>query len=412
MQSLKSLTAPFGLGLSATLAPPFSNESFSGGPFQGGVVGYPAPLSYRSARHEQVESVPPTEAIYSYGQLNTFSDRYLAHAASRLVSNPDVQQASQEAIISRVRGLDLSASPAMEPHETNTYLDSVEHAQLSSKASSGQDRLLASVTDRSRMEDTTRLPYPPLPLHDEVSGYQATTNCMDYDPMWGLSQSYPGTSLGFDSRDSNIARFATSANTSSLASSRSLSDPSLMLDDPWPGRTTTEFLQADQVYEALTKREGGGEYHAGPGNHHQHEGSTGLSNSHGCGHSHSHDLSPLPVDSAMSDDLVATPGPSSRAVGGNIGAGRVEEGRIGSKKRIWYRAPNGQFASAMQVLSGQFVGDQNGGNNGQSSPRSGEIIRRIRRRRKSEEVERKYRCDFDGCDKAYGTLNRKYCMHP
>ncbi len=83
---------------------------------------------------------------------------------------------------------------------------------------------------------------------------------------------------------------------------------------------------------------------------------------------------------------------------------RMEEGSIGSKRRIWYRAPNGQFASASQVRVGGEGGD--GSSNGGGSSRGSEPFRRIRRRRKSEEVERKYRCDFPGCDKAYGTLNR------
>ena len=91
------------------------------------------------------------------------------------------------------------------------------------------------------------------------------------------------------------------------------------------------------------------------------------------------------------------------------GGGRMEEGCIGSKRRVWYRAPNGQFASATQALSGQYSGEERG-SNGEGSSSSAGGIRRIRRRRKSEEVERKYRCDFDGCDKAYGTLNRKYCV--
>lgn len=85
---------------------------------------------------------------------------------------------------------------------------------------------------------------------------------------------------------------------------------------------------------------------------------------------------------------------------------RTEEGSIGSKRRIWYRAPNGQFASASQVRMGREGGD--GSSNGEGSSRGSEPFRRIRRRRKSEEVERKYRCDFAGCDKAYGTLNRTY----
>lgn len=33
--------------------------------------------------------------------------------------------------------------------------------------------------------------------------------------------------------------------------------------------------------------------------------------------------------------------------------------------------------------------------------------RKIRKRRKWEEIERKYQCDFPDCDKAYGTLNRE-----
>ncbi|PWY96958.1 hypothetical protein BCV70DRAFT_49981 [Testicularia cyperi] len=74
--------------------------------------------------------------------------------------------------------------------------------------------------------------------------------------------------------------------------------------------------------------------------------------------------------------------------------------RQGGRRRIWYRAPNGQFASAAQMLSHHVNGGESQGSNGSSSG-----IRRIRRRRKSEEIDRKYRCDYPGCDKAYGTLN-------
>lgn len=86
-------------------------------------------------------------------------------------------------------------------------------------------------------------------------------------------------------------------------------------------------------------------------------------------------------------------------------ANRMEEGTIGSKKRIWYRAPNGQFASATETQYGHST--VGGAGIGEGSARSNDGIRRIRRRRKSEEVERKYRCDYEGCNKAYGTLNRE-----
>lgn len=108
----------------------------------------------------------------------------------------------------------------------------------------------------------------------------------------------------------------------------------------------------------------------------------------------------------------SVPGAGSSIVTvGRIAGGRIEEGSIGSKKRIWYRAPNGQFASATQAFSGNFPGDGSGGSGQDSLHGSSEGFRRIRRRRKSEEVERKYRCDYDGCDKAYGTLNRESDLH-
>lgn len=69
--------------------------------------------------------------------------------------------------------------------------------------------------------------------------------------------------------------------------------------------------------------------------------------------------------------------------------------------RVWHRAPNGQFASVAQLANGSQSHAKYKDNTGPNGERV------IRKRRKSEEIDRKYRCDFFSCKKAYGTLNRK-----
>lgn len=74
---------------------------------------------------------------------------------------------------------------------------------------------------------------------------------------------------------------------------------------------------------------------------------------------------------------------------------------VNGRRRSWRRASNGQFASAAQLQQG----DSDNMRQKHAGPHNTKLIRK---RRKSEEIDRKYRCNFGDCPKAYGTLNRKY----
>ncbi|SPO40042.1 uncharacterized protein PSFLO_05524 [Pseudozyma flocculosa] len=88
---------------------------------------------------------------------------------------------------------------------------------------------------------------------------------------------------------------------------------------------------------------------------------------------------------------------------------RLEVLEQNGKRRTWYRGSNGQFASGsrptpLNELDGSSAGAASGrGGAGREGPT--QPLRRIRKRRKGDEIDRKYICDFAGCDKAYGTLN-------
>ncbi|EPQ29048.1 uncharacterized protein PFL1_03337 [Pseudozyma flocculosa PF-1] len=90
---------------------------------------------------------------------------------------------------------------------------------------------------------------------------------------------------------------------------------------------------------------------------------------------------------------------------------RLEVLEQNGKRRTWYRGSNGQFASGsrptpLNELDGSSAGAASGrGGAGREGPT--QPLRRIRKRRKGDEIDRKYICDFAGCDKAYGTLNRR-----
>ncbi|KAN0060469.1 hypothetical protein ACQY0O_007800 [Thecaphora frezii] len=90
-----------------------------------------------------------------------------------------------------------------------------------------------------------------------------------------------------------------------------------------------------------------------------------------------------------------------------VGPLRMETQEENGRRRIWHRAPNGQFASLTSLAQRREGGTEQADS---TSPR------RIRKRRKGDEIERRYACDFPGCSKAYGTLNhlnthRKTCEH-
>lgn len=400
-QNLQSSTVQIGMGLSTTLAPPIISNHPSHA-CSDRVTGQPWPALLRSADEGRSGCIWPQTAFDSHAQLGAPCYGHLAPSAIGGVTDADAQQASQDLIASGVRRLHLSSSPAATapplPHAFGEY-------DSSDKPFCGQEWLQPSTWEQRVAEDGMQLPYLCAEAHEE-----ARRNSENL--MWTSAPSSLTPSLGSSSRESNThvhggsESHPTSGNTSSLSSSRSISQTNASLGKAWPGPEAYELVHGDgdqrQVFPPKWEEDHGIVREIG------HNGA--LAN---YGHNHG-------VEASFSRKLVegaghevTGPGSSTLDANSHLVGGRMEEGCIGSKKRIWYRAPNGQFASATQVVSGRPAQGENSSGNGQGGSGGSEAIRRIRRRRKSEEVDRKYRCDFDGCDKAYGTLNRTYCarMH-
>ena len=326
------------------------------------------------------------------------------HPASRDHGQDDKQQG----IASGVRALNLSSRPSLSYFPTH-HGPCLVGEDGSSKTATCPEWLHPATDGEPGVGQPTRLPFFGDALHSHLDGHLASLleSSQERNPMWGLRGHPTGTSFGADPKDlyspvhTSQEGSTSTGGTSSLASSRSLPELTWSSNDPWLGRSSTEWLQEDQEDGVLVKRDSTMQ----PGTVHRdstYSGSTTLA------------AGPLPGTSTRTGpgdvnanrDSTATFASSSYTTGSRLIGTRMEEGSIGSKRRIWYRAPNGQFASATQALTGPSAAEANV--NGEGSSRVNEGIRRIRRRRKSEEVERKYRCDFPGCEKAYGTLNRKY----
>ncbi|GAC99460.1 potential zinc finger protein [Pseudozyma hubeiensis SY62] len=267
-----------------------------------------------------------------------------------------------------------------------------------------QEWLQPSTWEQRVAADGVQLPYLCATAHEE-------SRRTHQDPMWTSAQNSLTPNLESSSRESNTyvhggsASIPTSGHTSSLSSSRSLSQTNASLNEGWLGQEAYDIVHGDGEQRQVFPTKWEEDHHVGIV--HENGPYGALANSID---GHNHDLAvhfPREAVEAAACQL-SGPGSSALDANSNLVGGRMEEGCIGSKKRIWYRAPNGQFASATQAVSGQLARDENGSGSGQGGSRGSVAIRRIRRRRKSEEVERKYRCDFDGCDKAYGTLNRTY----
>ncbi|SPO21315.1 uncharacterized protein UTRI_00792 [Ustilago trichophora] len=309
----------------------------------------------------------------------------------------------QQSMASRVRALELSSPPPLVPFPMHHGLGVIEDDALV-KVATRQDWMHAASGEHNA-NSMSRLPYLGEALRSDLLGGTALPfeSNQDRNPMWGPAEHHANAEFGNDHNDfygiglHGLDHSTTTGGTSSLASSRSLPELTWSSTDPWLNRACSEFLPDEDEGGALAKGESTTTNRAAVGCMTYSASAT----STGCASANPRASLEEVANHRDSRPILSA---ESHVMGGRAGGNRMEEGEIGSKRRIWYRAPNGQFASATQALSGQLPGDGNG--NGEGSSRGSEGgIRRIRRRRKSEEVERKYRCDFDGCNKAYGTLN-------
>ncbi|SNX84102.1 uncharacterized protein MEPE_02810 [Melanopsichium pennsylvanicum] len=327
------------------------------------------------------------------------SETCVAHGSTRY----DGQDPEHQSIAARVGALNLSPSPHIVPFAGHGGLGSFDD-DASNKTAQGQERMQPHTTFEHGIDDMLRLPYLDEALRNGMGGGSAPPleTTLERNSIWSLRQHHTGPSFGSVRNESLDAVYqihdssTASCGPSSLASSRSLPELTWTSTDPWLSHSNAGGVQGDheggspitreaqQCYDAFRESNHSGT--SRDANADQHDGQKAVSRA-------IRDLSSEQRALGLGGNNVAE----------SVGENRMEEGSIGSKRRIWYRAPNGQFASATQALNEQL--DVSGSGNGWGSTRSNDVIRRIRRRRKSEEVERKYRCDFDGCDKAYGTLN-------
>lgn len=311
----------------------------------------------------------------------------------------DGRNLRQEAIAFQVGALNLSTPSSMQTFPVNNGLHCVDSG-ASSQAASNEEYLETLSPGGYGSGVAWRHPFPLLAMRNDPTGSIGVSNetRLERNPMWGSGVYQAGAEsygLGRNGNDGSAT-----GGTSSLSSSRSLPELGWTSGDAWVSRDGTGWLNGDQDDLSLYQQREERQYIQSAG--------TGVSSMA------SMSSTPGPIAYTNASPQALSMDRSSRSTTqdgndiqeGNLGGTRMEEGSIGSKRRVWYRAPNGQFTSATQLQSGRLAG--NGNESGESTAGAGQGIRRIRRRRKSEEVDRKYRCDFDGCDKAYGTLNREW----
>ncbi|CDW98269.1 hypothetical protein [Sporisorium scitamineum] len=331
----------------------------------------------------------PAETVYPGEERIDLNRDYPSSVANQGTVVYHTQEVQRQAIPSRARDLTATAPPAMAPFRKHFSSDTSQIERVFH----GQEWSQSTLPYLQGQEDMLRLEIGDVSLHYGPNERQAMMGDSAHNPMWGwgLPHDQYLPPCGLDSREFYVNEFGeydsleTSGAMSSLGSNQSLPGSTLTSSDAWLSRTGDTSLQ-DATLPLQDRAETSGYAHDMP------QRSVFFESNNGQGR-----------NSSIGGEGTGL-GCSSEVASVNLGGGRVEEGCIGTKKRIWYRAPNGQFASATQALFGHYAGEGHD-NKGQSSSTSSGGIRRIRRRRKSEEVERKYRCDFDGCDKAYGTLN-------
>ncbi|KAJ1042186.1 hypothetical protein NDA10_000141 [Ustilago hordei] len=363
---------------------------------------YPVPVCSLSAGDGQVGHAQPQS--YFKESLVALPKGMLSHNLTR----DEGQDLRSQGIAARVKALDLSSTPAMHTFFTHGVLPHSGSGSMTS-ATGAQSWLDAGSDPGFRPDGLWHMPYPGMAPANPGNESLAPPfgSGIARNPMWGFAEYQVSADMGHDWRDlqspmtHGSESLTNTSGSSSLASSRSLPDLTWTSNDPWPSRSGAKWLEdnPDPSEERSTKRQ------AGLGSERVDLGQP-LSASWTPNTETSNRAQANSQTLNMDWQSSSVPGAGSSIITvGRIAGGRIEEGSIGSKKRIWYRAPNGQFASATQALSGNFPGEGSGGSGQDSLHGNSEGFRRIRRRRKSEEVERKYRCDYDGCDKAYGTLN-------
>ncbi|SPO20395.1 uncharacterized protein UTRI_00792_B [Ustilago trichophora] len=365
---------------------------------------YSVPVCAFSANNGHFGPTGTADVPFSSEELRLAEHRHSKHRGAHADVRDEEHDGRQQSIASRVRALGLSSPPPLIPFPTHHGLGLIED-DASNKAVASQTWMHAAPSGEHCVNSMLRLPYLDEALHSGLPGGAALSfgSSQDRNPMWGSAEHYAIADFGNDHKDfygiglHGHEHSTTTGGTSSLASSRSLPELTWSSTDPWLSRPCSDWLHDEDEGSALARRESTTASGTAPRctTYSVSAASTAGASANPCAGSE---------DVANHRDSRTLLNARSHAMGDRPGGNRMEEGEIGSKRRIWYRAPNGQFASATQALSGQLSGDGSG--NGEGSSRGSEGgIRRIRRRRKSEEVERKYRCDFDGCNKAYGTLN-------
>ncbi|TKY90934.1 hypothetical protein EX895_000932 [Sporisorium graminicola] len=382
-QTLHNLDVPFGTDLAASLAPPFDPRSLNAHFYDAAADG-PVPVC-PSSINGCFGLSRPTDSIHrgeEWNSMDPFGSTVVECYGA--VVHPHGQEFQRHATARQLLPAEpLATAPAGTPFSPNTG----EYGGHGS-GPYGQACSQRTVSCLQDQEDTLRLQFVDVSMHHEAHERQALSDPAS-NPTWGFSRDRPLPLFGIESRDlftnGGHDSLATSGTTSALGLSRSLPGSTLTSNDAWLSRSEEESLPGPAFLV-------GGRASASASAQDTHQRSVPFESSFG----------PAGNLGFFGEGLKSSS--SNEVAGANLGGGRIEEGCIGSKKRVWYRAPNGQFASATQALSGQHTMDSHG-NDEQSSQSSSVGIRRIRRRRKSEDVERKYRCDYDGCDKAYGTLN-------
>ncbi|SJX60763.1 uncharacterized protein SRS1_11989 [Sporisorium reilianum f. sp. reilianum] len=399
---LPSLTVSYGTDLTTNLEPPFDTR-FPNANYFNPTAEQPM-LSYPSlAGNRGFGLTRSTDAGYRGDEQTALDHHHSASIASQEAAHYHLlHEVQQQALPSRARDVFSSGLPASACSRIIFSPDTGE-SEGEERVFQGHEWPQIAMPSLHGQEDTPGLQFVDVSSHYGPNGRQNVMGEPTSNPMWGLAYDHPLSLLGAESRDFHATMelggyesLATSGTTSSLGSSQSLPGSTLTSNDAWLSRDGGESLQ-DRSFSGRDRTEASASARGIPSR------SVSFESSFDQGRNSSLDGQGSNLQLGPNAAL----GSNGEVTSASLAGGRIEEGCIGSKRRIWYRAPNGQFASVTQALTGQFAGDGNG-NNGQGGSTSNAGIRRIRRRRKSEEVERKYRCDYDGCDKAYGTLNRKY----
>lgn len=399
-RSLPNVIFPFGMNLSTGVATQVDDGLRHARSFDA-LPGSSVPVCSFSANDGQLGPARTVEPLNFSGEVDATETHRLGSSTSRTAAAIDRQTVRHDIITSRVEVLNLATVPTSAPSLANQDISFID-TDLLRAATTQQEKLRTTLSGHYDMRNMLHAPQLDAGSRDGLIGCHTSAG-IDHNPMWGSATYYAQSNSESDTADAYMGSssgqesFMATASTSGAASSRWQRHLAWQSTNPWQhanGEPSPQNGLAEDKFRHITG----------------HETASGVQQRAACFESglDRYDGVNKPREGAASPAMTFPfVGSSSMITSGSPGAGRMEEGCIGSRKRVWYRAPNGQFASARKVISGGFAA--NGlGQAVQSGTGSSPSIRRIRRRRKSEEVDRKYRCDYEGCDKAYGTLNRGY----